>query len=575
MAEIFVSYSSYDRAKAEQLVTQLETAGHSVWIDQHGIGGALNWSAEIVDAISECTTVAFLISAHSVSSENVAREIHLASEKKKNILPIIIEETQLPRIFEYPLAGLQRVRYERIEDILHAVDLLKQGHSILEQMQAPASRTSDDGYVHLAVLPFDDLSPQHDNEWFADGMMDELIGTLGALEKMRVPSRTDVLYYRTHKPKVKEIAKDLGVRYLVEGSVRKAGERIRITATLIDTHANHQIWTNRFDGNFDDIFEFQDNVSREITAALKLKLTPAEVKKITADPTQNVEAYELYLRGLEYMRRHTRDGYENGLRLMDEAIKLDENFSDAFLAKSYAFTTYYREFSRDQNLLESAFKSVTIAEQLSGETARILWMRGDILLQQGDTDGAETLLNKAISIDKNFVQSYNVLGILNLDKQNYQKAVDYFESAVSIEPSFSTYYNLLIALSSIPKDNRLVTIANYALPVMERYIRRSPDDLYAQVRYAYSLFWAGKTEESKILAEKISSLQSTDANILYNLGSLFEDLGVIETHFELISKAIQYGFQQFDVLKAIQYSDPKHSQRRDNIISSALEKKVA
>lgn len=571
MSDIFISYSSHDRTKAERLADELATCGYSVWIDQSGIGGALNWSAEIVDAIAGCTTVVFLISSHSVTSENVAREIHLASEKKKNILPIIIEETQLPRIFEYPLAGLQRVRYERTKDILHALELLKQGHSVLEQMQSSPNRVADDGFIHLAVLPFDDLSPQHDNEWFADGMMDELIGTLGAIEKLRVPSRTDVLYYRTHKPKAKEIAKDLGVRYLVEGSVRKAGEKIRITATLIDTHANHQIWTNRFDGTFDDIFEFQDKVSREITASLKLKLTPEEVKKLTSDPTQNVEAYELYLKGVEYQRFITKDGYNNAIRLFEGAIKLDSVFIDAKLQLANTFVAYYREYDRNNKWLLKAELLLNEAETIGGETARTLWIRGEIKWIKGELEEAEKVLLKASNIESNHSGIYNILGNLYYQTSRPHEAVFAFQKAIDVEKTTGAYFNLLAALIDVHEETKAQTIATEALGLFQKQILHFPDNIHLQLNYAYVLICAKKSEEALSQLEDLLRHSNLDGFTLYNIGAFYDELGYPDKNIELFNRAIENGYRDIDNMRNYVIRDQTYQPQVNELVTELEE----
>ncbi len=571
MSDIFISYSSHDRTKAERLADELATSGYSVWIDQSGIGGALNWSAEIVDAIAGCTTVVFLISSHSVTSENVAREIHLASEKKKNILPIIIEETQLPRIFEYPLAGLQRVRYERTKDILHALELLKQGHSVLEQMQSSTSRVGDDGFIHLAVLPFDDLSPQHDNEWFADGMMDELIGTLGSIEKLRVPSRTDVLYYRTHKPKVKEIAKDLGVRYLVEGSVRKAGEKIRITATLIDTQTNQQLWTNRFDGTFDDIFEFQDKVSREITASLKLKLTPEEVKKLAADPTQNIEAYELYLRGLEYYRLVTKDGYEKALRLFNEAIKLDPKFTDATLASANTYIAYYRDYSRDLTWINKATDYIQRLESVVGVTAETLWIRGEIEWITGNFESAESKLIDASKIKPNHFGIYNILGNLYYHTSRVNLSVEAFTKALALYKNTSSYYNLLCALSESDQKEKLAEIAIESLTLFEKQMVKFPDDIQLQLNYTFALIWSKKSIAAMHQLSDLLKKNNLDGFTLYNIGASYDELGYPEKNIELFKRAIEMGYRDIDNMRNYVIRDQTYQPQVNQLVAE-LEK---
>src|ERR1035441_7230857 len=214
MAELFISYSKHNRPQALELARELRAEGFSVWIDQGGIEGAQNWSARIVEGINDCSTLLLLLSPQAVASKNVAREVHLAFEKGKHILPVVIEKVALPSSFEYSLAGLQRVYYHDRVGILQALQLLRTGVAAI-QLPQPDAPEVEDPFIRVAVLPFDDLSPLHDNQWFADGMMDELIGTLGHLDRVKVPPRSDVLHYREHHAKSREIARELGVRYLI------------------------------------------------------------------------------------------------------------------------------------------------------------------------------------------------------------------------------------------------------------------------------------------------------------------------------------------------------------------------
>lgn len=324
MAELFISYAKSDRTHALDLASELREHGFSVWIDQASIGGAKNWATEIVEAIDACSTFVCLLSPHSLASHNVAKELHLASEKQKHILPVLIERVTLPSNFEYSLAGVQRVYYQDRPAIFQALELLR-GIVATEELSATPISIPEDDSIRIAVLPFDDLSPLHDNQWFADGMMDELISTLGSLERVKVPPRSDVLHYRNHKKKSREIAREVGVRYLIEGGVRKAKEKIRINASLVDTVKSEQLWASKFDGTFEDIFEFQESVAKQITEALELKLTPKEKKIVEDRGTQNAEAYELYLKGGHAQDYHTKESYLQALDCYEKAVALDPN----------------------------------------------------------------------------------------------------------------------------------------------------------------------------------------------------------------------------------------------------------
>ena len=212
MSDIFISYSSKDREKAEQLTELLASAGLSVWIDRQGIIGAEKWATEIVEGINSCSTFILLLSTHSVESENVLRELSLASEKRKRVLPVDIESIRLPSSFEYPLAGIQRVAITDFDAIMRA-------HKF-----GVAKIVVKDTRKSVMVLPFEDLSPAGDNEWFSNGIAAELIGTLSNVKALRVIDRQTTKEFKNYKGQLTVYATEMSIRYFVQGSVRKFGE---------------------------------------------------------------------------------------------------------------------------------------------------------------------------------------------------------------------------------------------------------------------------------------------------------------------------------------------------------------
>ncbi len=549
MADVFISYSSKDRPQAMSLVEQLRSSGYSVWIDQGGIEGAMNWSSEIVEAINDCKTLLFLISGNSIKSENIAREIHLASEKRKSILPVVLERVQLPVMFEYPLSGLQRLKYENTPAIEKALAAMLKGKSASDALSTVSTDAkSEDGFVHLAVLPFDDLSSAHDNDWFADGMTDELINTLGTLEKMKVPGRNDIMFSKKNRPRTKEIADDLKVRYIVDGSVRKAGEKIRITASLMDVLDNRQLWSHNYDGVFDNIFELQDTVAKQIAESLKLKLTPMDIARIEDRPTENVEAYELYLRGMEFQRRITRDGYERAIKLYQETINLDPKFVIAYLELASTYVAYYRECSRDKNWLLRAEENLIKAEDISGQTAKTLWIHGEIAWQKEDFENAERILLLAINTDPTYQASYNILGNLYLRTGKTREAASAFEKAAELQKTTFSYFNFLAALFASNNNEKVITVAQEALPVFQKHILRNPDDMISRVNSAFILFWAGQKESSFSEAETLSQVKDLDGMALFNLGALYGELGHPDKNIILFKRALNNGFRELEAL---------------------------
>jgi len=296
MADIFISYSRRDSEQALSLAERLRASGASVWMDTAVLSAAETWSAEIVNAIESCSHFILLLSNDSVASINVTKEVSLASEAKKTIVPIEIHHCDLNAAMKYALAGLQKVSLS--DEIALARAFEKLGISGTDFSPSNISMTPERTEVRsttlrIAVLPFEDQSPAHDNEWFSDGLTDELISTLGKLDQLFVVDSQSSRIYKGAKLATKEIASQLNVRYIVRGAVRKAGDKIRIQATLIEAANGTTLWDEKFNGTMEDIFEIQEKTALDIAEGLKLKLTKEELEEIEERGTENVEAYRL------------------------------------------------------------------------------------------------------------------------------------------------------------------------------------------------------------------------------------------------------------------------------------------
>src|SRR6266498_390933 len=210
MIDIFISYSRKDSKPALELAGKLRAEHFNVWIDQHGIGAADHWATEIAEALHDCKTFVLLLSPHSTHSHNVLKEVSLASERQKRILPVELTATTLSPSFEYALAGLQRVDYGNFDAVLKAIKR-KDVHTI--------PKPARDHRKSVMVLPFEDLSQQHDNIWFADGLTSELISALSNVKSLRLVDWKTTMEFKDHHVKTIDIARELGVRYFVEGNI--------------------------------------------------------------------------------------------------------------------------------------------------------------------------------------------------------------------------------------------------------------------------------------------------------------------------------------------------------------------
>jgi TolB-like protein/Tfp pilus assembly protein PilF len=568
MADIFISYSSKDRQQAEQLTKLLASAGLSVWIDRQGIVGAEKWATEIVEGIRACTTFILLISPHSVESENVLRELSLASEKRKRVLPVDLEPTELPTSFEYPLAGLQRVPFTEFDRIVHA-----HKHGVEKIIQKDKRKS-------LMILPFEDLSPTGDNEWFANGIVSELIGALSHVKSLRVMDAQTTRDFKRYQGTLPVYAREMDIRYFVQGDVRKFGDQIKISTRLLDIETGDHLWQDSLKGTMDDIFDIQEKVAEKVVDGLKIHLDKDEKKKLAERGTENAEAYELYLKGRECYRRHTKSDYERALALYEESVRLDPNYANAHAERALASQGMYRQYSRTPSLLEQSEQSAERIRQLEGETAQYACLKSGISLNRGDLESAISYANRCIEIDPNFAAGYDALGFAYHSLGNIEGAVSARKEQVRLrENDRDAHSNLLTVLNELPDtpENRkdLLEAAERALPVFERYIRLNPDDYNARVQFASVLRWASRTEEALQEADKLSLEESLGGVACYNLACLYLKASDTVKGFAMVRRSISKGFQNIEDFRRDPDLAPLRGTPEFEELVKELEEKIA
>ncbi len=339
--DLFISYSRKNTEHANELAETLRQSGHSVWMDQHKIEGASNWSQEIAEAIFGCSVFIILISRQSIESVNVAREVSIASERGKPILPIDIDHVELPTSLAYPLAGLQRIRFDEHNAIARALTKLGIGAGSTTNGVAgsPFTPLPPDalGRKSLAVLPFENLSSDADDAWFADGLTQEIINVLAHIKSLRVKDRRSVMNYNPDGKSVARIGDELGVEFLLEGTIRKHGPTVRASVELIDVYAEEHIWSNTFKGAAEDMFAAQERFALDMADALKLSLSAEERPNIAKRSTENLEALELLTKAeAQLVDALSLLDYQKALEYADGALRLDRTISIAWFIRARA-----------------------------------------------------------------------------------------------------------------------------------------------------------------------------------------------------------------------------------------------
>jgi adenylate cyclase len=294
----------------------------------------------------------------------------------------------------------------------------------------------------IAVLPFVNMSGDLEQEYFSDGITEDIITTLSKVSQLFVIARNSAFTYKGKAVRVQQIGTELGVRYVVEGSVRKVGGRVRITAQLIDAATGGHLWADRFDRDLTDIFAMQDEVTQEIVSTLAVKLTAGEQRRLMRAPLENIEAYDFFLRGREAWWRHTRDANREARAMFERAIELAPRFSSAYSFLSFTHNQDYvngwTKSPEHSQHLGYEFAQKAVALDGSDPTARValgvahLWMK--------EHDRAIGEAKASIVLDPNYSLGYMVLGWALHYAGEQEDAIDKFNKAIRNDPHYPGVY---------------------------------------------------------------------------------------------------------------------------------------
>ncbi|WP_299550424.1 adenylate/guanylate cyclase domain-containing protein [Seonamhaeicola sp.] len=303
--------------------------------------------------------------------------------------------------------------------------------------------------LSIAVLPFDNLSTDEDSEFFRDGITEDILTQLAKLKEIRVISRTSVMQYKDTQKTIPEIARELGVAYILEGSIRKYGDAIRITAQLINADDDEHLWAENYDKTITNVFSVQTEVSREIVNALELNLSFEEQRSLSNIATQNINAYKLFLEGRSEADKRNSKSIAKSIILYKEAITLDPNYAEAYaeIANSIFLETYYSG-RNVKEASELAREYLEKAETISNKVPRIYSVRGFINNIEGKREEAEAAFQKAIRLSPNDLTARHQYATFYYYTRQYEKMLVQAEIAYKLDPlSFAVANNYATALA--------------------------------------------------------------------------------------------------------------------------------
>jgi adenylate cyclase len=288
----------------------------------------------------------------------------------------------------------------------------------------------------IAVLPFENMSDDPEQEYFADGMVEEIITALSRKKQLFVIARNSSFTFKGKAVDIKQVAQDLGVRYVLKGSVRKSGNRIRITGQLIDAASGVHLWADRFDGALADVFDLQDQVAASVVGAITPSVTRAEIERAMRKPTDSLDAYDCFLRGMAAHWQVTRDGTDQAISLYEQAISLDPQFVPAHAALAVAINQR-RNFGWSNDPASDLSQSVACAKsalRLGPQDPSILARVATVFLWSDEVELADSLSEEAIRLDPNEMVAWMWGGWSKVFLGNHQTAVDYFHRALRLSP---------------------------------------------------------------------------------------------------------------------------------------------
>jgi TolB-like protein/tetratricopeptide (TPR) repeat protein len=451
---VFLSYATEDAVPAERLCATLRAAGIEVWFDQSELRGGDAWDAAIRKQIRSCALFIPLISANSQArAEGYFRlewklavdRSHLMAADKAFLLPIVIDDTRnadarVPDRFRelqwtsLPGGETPTIFIERLQRLLAPPE--HQSPTAMRTVSGASHTTTAYGKIpekSIAVLPFADMSAQKDHEYFSDGLAEALIDMLTQVRDLRVPARTSSFSFKGKSDDIESIAEKLRVAHILEGSVRKAGNRIRVTVHLIRADNGYHLWSNTYDRNLEDVFSVQDEIAGIVVEALKARLLPAQ-GVVNPHRTSSVDAYEQYLFAKQFYNRGAVDGAHRATAALQQALALDPDYGSAHAQLAINLCQRLSEGdapTHADQAIAAAEKAVVLAPMLSEAYSARSLVRS---LLQWNWRGARADIEKALQLDPRSEGSQRRYGLLLATLGRSPEAISALQLATEIEP---------------------------------------------------------------------------------------------------------------------------------------------
>jgi adenylate cyclase len=386
----------------------------------------------------------------------------------------------------------------------------------------------------IAVLPFVNMSGDAENEYFSDGISEEILNLLAKLPQLKVASRTSAFNFKGKEVNIPTVARELGVSTVLEGSVRRAGDHVRITAQLIEAESDSHLWSETYDREMKDVFVIQDDIAQSIVRALQVTLTPQERRAIQFVATSNPEAFDYYLRGRKYMYSMARRDYELAIRMFEQAIAVDSKYALAYAGIADAYSHIYRYSEATAANVEKANRASEQAVMLDPDSAEARASRGLALFISERYDDAEREFESATALNPNLFDAWYYYGLACSSQGRVEKAAELYTKASEVF--------LAMAYNTLGRRQDEMRVRLGALGTLERHLKLNPHDTRAIYFAAQNLYRIGEREKAMALAEEAMQHGMNEPVVLYNVACLYTGVGDIERAIDLLEAAVGKGW---------------------------------
>jgi serine/threonine protein kinase/tetratricopeptide (TPR) repeat protein len=396
----------------------------------------------------------------------------------------------------------------------------------------------------VAVLYFENLSGVREDEYLRDGITEDIITELSKIRGLNTFSRPTVLTFRDKQVTPGQIGQQLKAAYVLTGTLRRAGNRLRITTQLVDTGTDFPLWSERYDREMKDVFEVQDEIARKIAEALRVTLSPQELEALAVKPTENLQAYDLYLRGKRYARRQTRQDLEFALQMFENAVAMDPSFALAYAACANACAMFYCNYSRDAIWVERARNASGKAVALRWDLPEVQVSQAWVLYATDLHDEAVRMVQKAIERKRDCEGAYYLLCRALFSAGRYQEVQDATETALEVcGEDYNVYIPIANALGALGKKDAYRNLLMRRMAALENHLKQVPEDARARILLATDYAELGRVDDSLKELQLALTLRANEASILYNAACTYAMLSRKKEALDTLRSAWEAGFK--------------------------------